>query len=184
MFLEFTNIKVRKLADQILVDELGQLTPHLDQLRFYPNGILISGKSFLIGDFILQLKRLFYLMYINRCFAIRFFLTIVYYLFLSIIFISNNNDKMIILNSSHINTCFDQRTKRLLESNITCAQVINEQFQMDSYATYQMYSLWYLASLSISSTALFCNKILHVFQNEHQNRKCLKIWQTFFNFKF
>lgn len=175
IFLEFTNIKVRKLADQILVDEHGQLAPHLDQLRFYPNGILISGKSFSIGDFLLQLKRLFYLMYINRCFAIRFFVTIVYYLFLSTIFISNNNNDGMI-NSNHINTCFDQRTKRLIESNVTCAQVINEQFQMDSYATYQMYSLWYLASLSICSTALFCNKILHVFQNEHQNRKCFKVY--------
>ncbi|OTF71895.1 hypothetical protein BLA29_001246 [Euroglyphus maynei] len=161
--LEFTNAKVRKLADKTLLDEHQFLQPYLQELKFQPNIIDMPDKCFCIFDLFIQSFRQFRLLYLNRWFPLKLLTPIIYYLFLAYFLIDK---KMIIANR-----CYDSISERLIvPSNQTCQQIIHEQIMIDGYVTYQMYSMWFVASWSILTTSLYCLKILNLFRNDYQNQ--------------
>ncbi|XP_075680644.1 uncharacterized protein LOC113797443, partial [Dermatophagoides pteronyssinus] len=161
---EFTNPKVRKLADKTLLEEHHFLLPYLQKLEFQPKISDIPCKCFSIIDLFIQSYRQFRLLYLNRWFPLKLLISILYYLFLAFFLIDN---EMIIANR-----CYDSISERLIvPSNQTCEQIINEQIMIDGYVTYQMYSMWFLASWSILTTSLHCLKMLNLFCNDYQNRR-------------
>ncbi|XP_046920577.2 uncharacterized protein LOC124500536 [Dermatophagoides farinae] len=153
---------VRKLATKCLKNENELLQPWIDRMQFLDNGLSIQYKSFNFKDFIYQLIRMFYLIFIKqikaRICTILIFITLFY------IHSTMFDPKMV-----EPNVCTSIFDHDQIWLNRTCPQRVNDDFLIDSYMHYQSFAIAFFGYILISLSSIAFGELIKVINNEHRN---------------
>nr|XP_027196357.1 ABC transporter G family member 16-like [Dermatophagoides pteronyssinus] len=153
---------VRRLAEATWSQQQEELKPLIPQMKNLPQGIILDHKLFSIGDFLLQIARMFQLIFIkqinSRIFTI-FTLTLV-------CLIHSNLFEQNILQPD---TCVSMIDFTKPQNNQTCQDKLEDDYRIEFYGYYQSMIVMLMGYVLNAISSLTFSSLINVFKNEHRN---------------
>ncbi|XP_027205546.2 uncharacterized protein LOC113799154 [Dermatophagoides pteronyssinus] len=154
---------VRRLAEATWSQQQDELKPLIPKMKYLPQGIIVDHKLFSFVDFLLQLARMFQLIFIKQINSRIFTIIMVTFVCL---FHSNSYDPNII----EPDTCVSTIDFTEPENNQTCKEKLEESFQIEFYNYYQCMIIMLMGYTISAVSSLTFTSLIKVFKNEHRNR--------------
>ncbi|KPM08599.1 ABC transporter sub-family G-like protein 16 [Sarcoptes scabiei] len=149
--------QVQILANQTIQEEHKELSSQLDRLDFLPWGTPRRLKRSTVEDFLLQIHRLFRIVFVVD-WKILLGQIVIYLLSLVMFGFFFDSDMI------NPDGCYSSK------NNMTCSQRLDDDSLMESYVNYQSYCLMLMGFGMIGMGSIVFAPLLKVFRNEHRNR--------------